>query len=99
MKLFEKNQPEKPVRKRKVKTNSWFRNQVNNSDALLESVKETSPVHKVAIVSKAIGKPFTKEDIVIKTPQQLIEEKVAEAALKEVVHCVDVIQLHYQYVV
>ena len=74
MKLFRNNQPEKPVRRRKSKTTSWFRNQVKNSDALLESVKETSPMLKAAIVSKAIGKHFTKEDIEIKTPQQLIEK-------------------------
>jgi hypothetical protein len=85
MRLFERNQPEKPIRKRKAKSNSWLRNQVKNSAELLDSLKETSPMLKAAIVSKAIGKPFTKEDIVIKTPQQLIEEKVAEAALKDVV--------------
>ena len=37
MKLFRNNQPEKPVRKRKAKTNSWFHNQTKNSDALLDS--------------------------------------------------------------
>ena len=52
MKLFSNNQPEKPVRKRKAKTNSWFRNQVKNSGALLDSVKETKLSTNVTATKK-----------------------------------------------
>src|SRR5271157_2190104 len=96
MNIFGKNQPEKPVRRRKARSNPWFRDQVKNSGPLLDSVKESSPMLRAAIVSKAIGRPFGKNDIVVKTLQQRIEDRITDAALDEAVADPDFIEASKQ---